>query len=72
MPNLCDHICQAGTEEQCSACLASQYAGGCTPQFSAIETAEKHNRVAAGTAAALRLYVETGEKMFRNALSVTR
>lgn len=64
----CDRICSTGTEEQCANCLLQQYASGCAPQLSAIETAEKHGRVAAGTAAALRLYVETGEKMFSTAL----
>jgi hypothetical protein len=30
MPGPCDHICATGTEEQCSACLISQYNGAVT------------------------------------------
>lgn len=62
----------AHSEQECAACLANQYAGGCSAQLVALGEAEAKGIFVPSTAAALRLYVETGEKMFRNALSVPR
>jgi len=61
----CDQICSTGTEEQCNACILSQYAGGCETQREAVDLAERKGLITVTEHNLLCRYIEDGEILLR-------